>query len=207
MAWTDTSNCSFCGKEIPIFRKFGNGQYCSKQHQEAFEQQQEQMAVALLHRTHDALKAYRPVGSSIEDILGTGPAKAPVPQYAAPAPVAALVAEVEAPPSPVYQAPLPQVPVAHVTRDDSREFDVASPAVFARLTGVPAEKPVDTQRLADAVRAAAPKVPAKPPLNSPVHFGESLAKLNPPKVPRKSLRSQLLAWVLHNWPWGQSQKA
>jgi hypothetical protein len=203
MAWTDTTLCSFCGKEIPIFRKFGNGQFCSKQHQEAFQKQQDEMAVDLLHRTHDALKAYRPVGSSIEDILGTGTAKPPVPQYVAPAPIAPVaVAPVAVEvPEPVYQAPPP--PVSHVVRDDSREFDVASPAVFARLTAVTPEKPVETPR-----PTLAPKAPAKGPMNPEAfHFGDSLAKLDAAPKPRKSLRSQLYAWVLHNWPWRQSQKA
>jgi hypothetical protein len=70
MAWTDTTPCSFCGREIPIFRRFGDGQFCSKAHQESALQQQNQLAVAMLHRTHDALKAYKPKSSSIEDILG-----------------------------------------------------------------------------------------------------------------------------------------
>jgi hypothetical protein len=191
MAWTDTTLCSFCGKEIPIFRKFGNGQFCSKQHHDEYQKQQDQMAVDLLHRTHDALKAYRPVGSSIEDILGTGSTRP-----AAPPPVAPLYVT----PAPATTQTAVAAPIAHVTRDDSREFDTASPAVFARLAGTP-DKPVETPK------AAEQKPKAKGPMDSSTfHFGDSMAKLDTPKV-RKSLRSQLLAWILHNWPWRQSQKA
>ncbi len=197
MAWTDTTLCSFCGKEIPIFRKFGNGQFCSKQHSEEYQKQQEQMAVDLLHRTHDALKAYRPVGSSIEDILGTGPAKpaAPppaAPLYVTPAPVAAQ-------PQPTYQTAV-ETPAAHVTRDDSREFDVASPAVFARLAGTPAEPP----------KPAAFPTPAAPkPIDSSMfHVGDTVSRMGSKKKrPRPSVTSQLMRMLSQLWPFGQSQKA
>jgi len=107
MAWTETSDCLFCGREISILRKIGNGQFCSKAHEEQFKAQQNQLAVEVLHRTHDALKAYRPTGSSIEDILGT-------PRQ--PESVASTT-----PPAPVISAPV------------SREFDVAAPALLASL--------------------------------------------------------------------------
>ena len=104
IAWTDTTDCMFCGRAIPIFRKFGNGQFCTAAHEEEFRQQQNQLAVEVLHRTHDALKAYRPVGSSIEDILGPSAHRQPV----------AASVEIE------ELAPT----------DDSLEFDVAAAALL-----------------------------------------------------------------------------
>jgi hypothetical protein len=70
MAWNEKSNCAYCGDEIPALRRLSNGRFCSKEHAQEYVQQQTQLAVDVLHRTHDALKAYRPKGSSIEDILG-----------------------------------------------------------------------------------------------------------------------------------------
>ncbi len=89
MAWTDTTPCSYCGREVSIFKRVG--EFCSKAHQEAYLQQQNQLAVEVLHRTHDALKAYRPKTASIEDILGL-PSASPA-KVEEPAPVA--VQEVE----------------------------------------------------------------------------------------------------------------
>ena len=214
MAWTDTTLCSFCGKEIPIFRKFGNGQFCSKQHAEEYQKQQEMMAVDLLHRTHDALKAYRPVGSSIEDILGTGAAKqAPPPPLFPPTPVATqqlpppITASYQAP-APVYQAP--PAPVAHVTRDDSREFDMASPAVFARLAGTPEPPPAVAPKPAASPKPAAPaqrELSQKPIDSAMFHVGDTVNRMSSKsRRSRPSLSSQLMRMLSQLWPFG-TQKA
>ena len=206
MAWTDTTLCSFCGKEIPIFRKFGNGQFCSKQHHDEYQKQQEQMAVDLLHRTHDALKAYRPVGSSIEDILGTGAAKpAPPPPLFAPTPVATQ--PLPPPITASYQTPAP-APAAHVTRDDSREFDMASPAVFARLAGTPSEPPPPVAAPKPASTPAGREASPKPIDSSMFHVGDTVNKMgSKSRKSRPSLSSQLMRMLSQFWPFGQSQKA
>ena len=99
MARSEISDCLLCGKELPVLRRLAGVHYCSKEHEAKFQEQQNQLAVEVLHRTHDALKAYRPTGSSIEDILGPAAAKRYAPETAR--------AEVPPPVQPAAQAPPP----------------------------------------------------------------------------------------------------
>src|SRR5258708_39793060 len=69
MARADDARCLFCDGKLPLFRKLTNGQFCSKEHQKAYWKEQERLAVEVLHRTHDALMAYKPPGD-IELIIG-----------------------------------------------------------------------------------------------------------------------------------------
>jgi hypothetical protein len=128
-----------CDREISVFRKFGDGKFCSKEHQDKFREQQNNLAVEVLHRTHDALKAYRPTGLSLDEILGpSAVAKAPLPEVLAPAAPLALAIEesvVEAysaghlkQPAAVWPSPAP-VP------GSSREFDTRSAELLSRLAG------------------------------------------------------------------------
>src|SRR5450755_3896027 len=86
MAWSDDTRCLFCDGKLPLYRKLTNGQFCSTPHQKAYWKEQERLAVEVLHRTHDALMAYRPAGD-IELIIGPSvgwnePAPlAPTPRY------------------------------------------------------------------------------------------------------------------------------
>lgn len=163
MAWTDTSVCSFCGKEIPIHRRLSKAQFCSKAHEESFHQQQNQMAVESLHRTHDALKAYRPSGASIEDILGS-----PAPRAAQWAPVA--VAE----------------PVVEHVIDEPEQVETATPTVN-RLEEFLPEETVEwdqaavelPEKLLYADSYDAPEeAPAVEVMDQSVfHFGDSQAML------------------------------
>jgi hypothetical protein len=75
MSWSDDTRCLFCDGKLPLFRKLAQGQFCSKVHQEAYWKEQEQLAVQVLHRTHETLQAYKPA-TSIESILGPTPAPA-----------------------------------------------------------------------------------------------------------------------------------
>lgn len=87
MSWADDTRCLYCDGKLPLFRKLAQGQFCSKQHQEAYWKEQEALAVEVLHRTHDALQAYKPTGS-IEDILGPSPvASSPAPSLFPTAPL------------------------------------------------------------------------------------------------------------------------
>ncbi len=72
MSWSDDTRCLFCDGKLPLYRKLAQGQFCSKAHQESYWKEQDQLAVAALHRTHDALQAYKPT-VSIESILGPAP--------------------------------------------------------------------------------------------------------------------------------------
>ena len=77
MSWSDDTRCLYCDGKLPLFRKLAQGQFCSKPHQEAYWKEQDQLAVQMLHRTHDALQAYK-IAEPIESILGPMPvAKAP----------------------------------------------------------------------------------------------------------------------------------
>lgn len=72
MSWSDDTRCLFCDGKLPLYRKLAQGQFCSKAHQESYWKEQDQLAVAALHRTHDALHTYKP-SVSIESILGPAP--------------------------------------------------------------------------------------------------------------------------------------
>ncbi|MEO5923926.1 MAG: hypothetical protein ABIR70_08880 [Bryobacteraceae bacterium] len=89
MSWSDDTRCLFCDGKLPLFRKLAQGQFCSKVHQEAYWKEQDQLAVQVLHRTHDALQAYKPA-ASIESILG--PAATPA---AEPKPFSGIVPELQ----------------------------------------------------------------------------------------------------------------
>lgn len=78
MSWSDDTRCLFCDGKLPLYRKLAQGQFCSKAHQEAYWKEQEYLAVETLHRTHDALQAYKP-SVSIESILGPAPVAQPIP--------------------------------------------------------------------------------------------------------------------------------
>lgn len=52
-----------------MYRKLTSGQFCSTGHQKAYWKEQERLAVEVLHRTHDALMAYKPQ-EDIELIIG-----------------------------------------------------------------------------------------------------------------------------------------
>ena len=78
MSWSDDTRCLFCDGKLPLFRKLAQGQFCSKPHQEAYWKEQDQLAVEVLHRTHDALQAYK-TAVPIESILGPAPVPAPLP--------------------------------------------------------------------------------------------------------------------------------
>lgn len=69
MSWSDDTRCLFCDGKLPLFRKLAQGQFCSKAHQESYWKEQDQLAVEVLHRTHDALQAYK-TAAPIESILG-----------------------------------------------------------------------------------------------------------------------------------------
>ncbi|MFM2123576.1 MAG: hypothetical protein RL328_27, partial [Acidobacteriota bacterium] len=77
MSWSEETRCLFCDGKLPLYRKLSQGQFCSKAHQEAYWLEQEKLAVESLHRTHDALQAYKP-SVSIESILGPAPVAEPV---------------------------------------------------------------------------------------------------------------------------------
>jgi hypothetical protein len=192
MAWTDTFPCSFCGREIPIYKRFGNGQFCSKAHEDGFVRQQNQLAVEVLHRTHDALKAYRPTTSSIEDILGL-PAKAPVP-VAAPIEVAP-VAMFEILPEPAPAAAeerLPQLPDnwfeppavaaavrAPEMRGESREFDKAASAMLPQRSVLATEQAAAWEGVQKLDNPARPTLTPAPPMDRAIfHFGDSAGKLH-----------------------------
>jgi hypothetical protein len=84
MPWSEDTRCLYCDGKLPLFRKLKQGQFCSREHQEAYWREQDQLALEVLHRTHEALQAYRPK-VSVEEILGpaapaevsAGPADAP----------------------------------------------------------------------------------------------------------------------------------
>lgn len=78
MSWSDDTRCLFCDGKLPLFRKLAQGQFCSKPHQEAYWKEQDQLAVQALHRTHDALQAYK-TATPIESILGPSAVPAPAP--------------------------------------------------------------------------------------------------------------------------------
>ena len=69
MSWSDDTRCLYCDGKLPLYRKLTNGQFCSTPHQKAYWKEQERLAVEVLHRTHDALMAFRPQGD-IELIIG-----------------------------------------------------------------------------------------------------------------------------------------
>ncbi len=175
MAWTDTTDCLFCGRAIPIYRKFGKGQFCSVEHEEGFRQQQNQLAVEVLHRTHDALKAYQPVGSSIEDILGPSVRRQPVTE-----PVLAPAVEIE----------------ELAFENESREFDVAAAALLPQWDEADPEVWADDETLEEEVFEDTPVYAQQPPARSEpasFHFGESLAQLDKPETSSFSL--DLASWV------------
>lgn len=76
MPWSDDTRCLFCDGKLPLYRKLAQGQFCCKAHQEAYWKEQEQLAVQVLHRTHDTLRAYKPA-EPVETILGPEPTPAP----------------------------------------------------------------------------------------------------------------------------------
>jgi len=186
MAWTDTTDCLFCGRAIPIYRKFGKGQFCSAEHEEGFRQQQNQLAVEVLHRTHDALKAYQPVGSSIEDILGPSVRRQPIAE-----PFRAATVEIE-------ELAVEELAV----EDDSLDFDVAAAALLPQWDETDPEAwddPEvwdDDQALEEEVFAESPVYAQQPPARKePVsfHFGESLAQLDKPET--SAFRLDLASWA------------
>lgn len=69
MSWSDDTRCLYCDGKLPLYRKLTNGQFCSTGHQKAYWKEQERLAVEVLHRTHDALMAFRPA-QDIELIIG-----------------------------------------------------------------------------------------------------------------------------------------
>jgi hypothetical protein len=69
MSWSDDTRCLYCDGKLPLYRKLTNGQFCSTPHQKAYWKEQERLAVEVLHRTHDALMAYRPQ-EDVELIIG-----------------------------------------------------------------------------------------------------------------------------------------
>jgi hypothetical protein len=74
-----------------LFRKLAQGQFCNKAHQEAYWKEQDQLAVEVLHRTHDALQAYK-TAEPIESILG--PTAAP-PVVRGPEPALEVIPELQ----------------------------------------------------------------------------------------------------------------
>jgi hypothetical protein len=76
MPWADETRCLFCDGKLPLYRKLTQGQFCSKQHQDAYWKEQNQLAVEVLHRTHDAIQAFKATIPE-EDILGPPPAPPP----------------------------------------------------------------------------------------------------------------------------------
>src|SRR6185436_4632399 len=78
MSWSDDTRCLFCDGKLPLFRKLAQGQFCSKSHQEAYWKEQDHLAVQVLHRTHDAIQAYK-ISAPIESILGPTPGGQPPP--------------------------------------------------------------------------------------------------------------------------------
>ncbi len=76
MSWSDDTRCLFCDGKLPLFRKLAQGQFCSKSHQEAYWKEQDQLAVQVLHRTHDAIQAYK-ISAPVESILGPAPGSQP----------------------------------------------------------------------------------------------------------------------------------
>ncbi len=128
MSWSDDTRCLYCDGKLPLYRKLTNGQFCSTGHQKAYWKEQERLAVEVLHRTHDALMAFRPA-QDIELIIGPAvgwngqspdapPAQAPPAQEPARRePVAPRVerpAEPVRPTEPVYASarPIAQAPPA-----------------------------------------------------------------------------------------------
>src|SRR3569832_1573227 len=81
MSWSDDTRCLFCDGKLPLLRKLAQGQFCSKQHQEAYWKELDQLAVQALHRTHDALQAYKPA-VPIESSLGPWAASLHTPKAA-----------------------------------------------------------------------------------------------------------------------------
>jgi hypothetical protein len=69
MSWSDDTRCLYCDGKLPLYRKLTNGQFCSTGHQKSYWKEQERLAVEVLHRTHDALMAFRPA-QDVELIIG-----------------------------------------------------------------------------------------------------------------------------------------
>jgi len=139
MSWSDDTRCLFCDGKLPLFRKLAQGQFCSKVHQEAYWKEQDQLAVQVLHRTHDALQAYKPA-VPIESILG--PVAAPPPS---------------APPSvpPVFVDTVPEL--QGLTRQPGLDQPISPPA-FGIIAADPVEYEVHR-------RATAPSNPLANPVS------------------------------------------
>jgi hypothetical protein len=121
MSWSDDTRCLYCYGKLPFYRKLTNGQFCSTGHQKTYWKEQERLAVEVLHRTHDALMAFRPA-QDVELIIGPAvgwngqsPEATPAQEPLRPEPVAPRVERASEPVAePVYETarPVAQAPPA-----------------------------------------------------------------------------------------------
>lgn len=213
MSWADDTRCLYCDGKLPLFRKLAQGQFCSKQHQEAYWKEQEALAVEVLHRTHDALQAYKPTGS-IDDILGPSPVASPPPPLFDDSPSLAFPS---APPPPaslqqpgmfLQQPSIPAEPEPEVFVPSwaRREEPVAEPAPAYRAEFVSEPEPVrvaeaaelDAVELAPIANAYPPRPSAPPPIAEvPVQQGLALldfqASLYSPQISHRDAADHAIA--------------
>ncbi len=126
MSWSDETRCLYCDGKLPLYRKLTNGQFCSTPHQKAYWKEQERLAVEVLHRTHDALMAYRPQGD-IDLIIGPTPARPVAPPVQEPIREERIAARTERPVEPFVET-APPIPYAAPMRDPVPQARMSEPA-------------------------------------------------------------------------------
>ena len=186
MSWSDDTRCLFCDGKLPLFRKLAQGQFCSKPHQEAYWKEQDQLAVEVLHRTHDALQAYK-TAVPIESILGPTAAPAPVP-LPAPDVISELQGLQHKPGMNTGIAPV----AAKIAAAEPVEYEVHPPAATPSTVREHSSEPVFAQLA--GVRALPVILPSRP-----VAFATAVAELDPQLIVNSPEWSTVLAPKL---PWG-----
>lgn len=190
MSWSDDTRCLFCDGKLPLFRKLAQGQFCSKQHQEAYWKEQDQLAVEVLHRTHDALQAYKSA-VPIESILGptAAPAPAPVP---APLPAPDVIPELQG----LQRQPGLNTGIApeaaKIAAADPVEYELRPHAATPSAVRERSSEPEFAQLA--GVRALPVILPSRP-----TAFATAIAELDPQLIVNSPEWSTVLAPKL---PWG-----
>jgi hypothetical protein len=114
MARAEEARCLYCNGKVPLLRKLTNGQFCSKEHQKDYWKEQERLAVEVLHRTHDALRAFQVSQEDADSILGSTVQWNPEPEVPQPVTNGHSHREAAYPapatPPPTYQTPTYQAP-------------------------------------------------------------------------------------------------
>ena len=194
MSWSDETRCLYCDGKLPLYRKLTNGQFCSTPHQKAYWKEQERLAVEVLHRTHDALMAYRPQGD-IELIIG--PAVGSQARPVGPPPPASAVRQEPIHHEPAPPEPLREEPVPAWMQSSSEPVAEAPSVLYAAPSYDPAPPAWSNQPeppFADFLKSASPEdaapkwtmlplmraedpFPLEPVLDPPEHsFLESIAQ-------------------------------